>query len=97
MANIANFKINTDANWVNIEDKIKETKSDFAFTDGKTYLIQVFAPHKICISASGEPSGGDGFEKSDEPFSYTHSTGTGLYVKSKYVKQYSQIEINVAE
>ena len=43
------------------------------------------------------PEEEEGFEKSKDPFAYTHAASTKLFVKCKYQRPFTSIHVNIAD
>ena len=83
--------------WVDAEVKMAEKYEGFAFEAGKQYTLQVIGNNKICITDGTTPEEEEGFEKSKDPFAYTHAASTKLFVKCKYQRPFTSIHVNIAD
>ncbi len=93
MANIACLDINTNGQYVLLEDLIKKENPTFAFVDGITYTIQSQGSHHCVLCESIEKPLRGGFLLSSKPIKYVCDTTEPLYVKTFN----SCCTINVAE
>ena len=76
---------------------LAEKYEGFAFEAGKQYTLQVIGNNKICITDGTTPEEEEGFEKSKDPFAYTHAASTKLFVKCKYQRPFTSIHVNIAD
>lgn len=97
MANKGFIEITSNEGWVNVAQAMQNKYTDFVFEDGKTYVIQIFGRNQICVTTGNEPEEKEGFERNEEPFAYTHTTGEVLFVKGKYTSDFERIGINISE
>ena len=78
MANLGISFIKQTDDWI----KVADLYEGFAFEVGKTYNIQLWNEHRICIKNDGEtPERFEGFE-CYQPITYTHQEGAQLWVKA---------------
>lgn len=97
MANLGIIEIYGTEGWVDVEAKMAEKYEGFAFEAGKQYTLQVIGNNKICITDGTTPEEEEGFEKSKDPFAYTHAASTKLFVKCKYQRPFTSIHVNIAD
>ena len=89
MTNLAHVGVNTNGEYQSLA-----TLSSVTFEQGKTYVLQVMHPCRLCESAS-TPTAGGFYINSSQPIQYTAGSGD-LYVQTEVGFKGSCI-INIAE